>query len=264
MICYRCGREMPDKTPYCKGCGIQLRRRKKTKKAPVGKVLSGNVTIGERTCKAWHFLAGTAAVCVLLVAGLYLVPPLLEMIDLPEAGLEELLPDEGESEQLIDTVTGSIIQCSVPLPGLEVVEEKAYYNGSWQKDCIVNEQTAMRFLRRPAAENWLNTHIFDLYPDVTSVEQFTETIEVSGYPSSRIQFSSNEAPGCVIQTLCVSDGSFDYLYVVEMPLALFDENSIFVDEWFSHLILADAQTGVESFNPAALPEVSSVDVLEVV
>lgn len=259
MICYRCGRETPDKSTSCKGCGTQLRRPKKARMASVGDVLSENVSLGRRSCKAWHLLVSLAAVCAVLVGGLYVLPPLLDNVQLPHIELEDLHHEEDLSKQLIDSVTGTVIQCSVPIPDLTVEAENAYYDGSWQKDCVMPDQTRMRFVRLATSDNWINTHIFSLYPDVTAVDQFTEEIVISGYSASRIQFSSDQAPGCDIQALCVSDGSFDYMFIMETPILVLEDNSIFIEEWFGHLILADAQTGVESFNPAAMPVVSSID-----
>ena len=259
MICYRCGREVPDKSKSCRGCGTQLRRPKKVRTAPLGDVLAENVSLGRRTCAAWQLLACLAAVCVLLVGGLYLVPPLLDKVELPHIEFEDPHHEEDLSKQLIDRVTGTVIQCSVPIPDLTVEEECAYYDGTWQKDCVMPDQTRMRFARFAASDNWINTHIFSLYPDVTAVDQFTEEIIISGYNADRIQFGSDQAPGCDIQALCVSDGSFDYMFILETPVLIMEENEIFIDEWFGHLILADAQTGIESYNPAAMPEVSSVD-----
>lgn len=261
MICYRCGRELPDKSPYCKGCGTQLRRHKKVKSDSVFNVLNYTINVGERSIRSWQVLVILALVCSLLVAGLYFVPPVLNVLESRPS--EKVDEDENAFApgQVIDFVTGTVIQCTVPMDTLEVKEEYAYANGSWQKECVVDERVNLRFVRRPASDNWVNTHIFQLYPDVHEVDQFAEEIDVSGYTSARIQFGSENAPDCVIEALCVSDGSFDYLFIVEMPYDMFEENSIFVDDWFNNLMLLDYQSGAESYNPAAMITVSAVDAI---
>jgi len=262
MICYRCGREQPEKSPYCKGCGAQLRRHKKVRSDSLLNVLKNSVTVGKRTYEAWQVLAGLGGACVLLIGLLFAVPPILNMIA-PES-VQEQISSEPENAydpgQKISFVTGNIIDCTVPLGEHTVTGESAYVNGSWQKDCVVSERIVLRFIRRPIAESWVNTHIFQMYPDVLEVDQFTEAIDVSGYTAARIQFSSQSAPDCVIEALCVNDGSFDYMFITEMPYDMFEEYSMYLDEWFFSLALVDAQTGVESYNPAALNTVSSVDV----
>lgn len=261
MICYRCGREMPDKSTCCKGCGTQLRRQKKVRSAPLRDTLSAPVIMGSKTWKTWQLLLSLAVVCSLLVAGLYLVPPLLSGIDFDRP--EQVIDPETDhqEEEILDAVTGTIIQCSVPPADMAVTEEQALADGKWRKDCAVDQQTVLRFARMPASENWMNTHLFQFYPDVTDVDQYSDSPDVSGYPSDRIQFSSQEAPGCVIQAVCVSDSSFDHLFIVEMPLIVYEENDIFVDEWITHLQLVDAQSGEESLNPALMLNPSGSDTL---
>jgi len=251
MICFKCGRELPDSAEFCKGCGTQLARRPKIKSAAIGEVLNGDVKLGSLICKAWHLLAALGAACAILIISMVAINPVLDMFD---SGLPSIVrpnKDEPENESgLIDSVSGVIIQCSVAMPELESCSEKAYADGSWQKDCLTTNQINMRFIRRPTAESWLNSHIFHFYPDVTTVEKFSETITVSGYSSNRIQFTSDNAPDSVIQAVCVSDNSFDYLFIVELPLVMYDEYSIYADEWFRRLVLVDSLTGIESFNPA--------------
>ena len=263
MICYRCGRELPDKSPYCKGCGTQLRRHKKVRSASVLDTLKNNVIVGQHTIRTWQLIVILFLTCALLVAGLYVVPPVLERLEAAKPVVEE--PEESQEQydpgDIIDYVSGDVIDCTVPMDDLTVSEECAYADGSWQRDCVVGERVSLRFIRRPIAESWVNTHIFQLYPDVLEVDQFAEAINVSGYTSARIQFASQNAPDCVIEALCVNDGSFDYLFIVEMPYDMFEENSIFVDDWFNNLILVDAQTGTESYNPAAMITVSAVDAI---
>lgn len=260
MICIKCGRELPDNAQYCKACGTQLVRRPRVKSAGIREVLDGEVKLGSKACKAWQLLAGLGAVCSLLIAGMLLFNPILDVLDFDTPAI--VRPDNYNPEndaELIDSVSGVIIQCSVAMPELESCTEKAYSDGSWQKDCLTTNNINMRFIRRPAEENWLNTHIYHFYPDVTNVEQFSEAITVSGYTSTRIQFTSDNAPDNVIQAVCVSDGSFDYLFIAELPLVMYDEYSIFADEWFRRLELVDSQTGIESLNPAL--NVSQSDVL---
>lgn len=263
MICFRCGREQPDKSPYCKACGAQLRRPKKVRRDSLLNVLTNETPVGGRTYKAWQLLVMLVAVCALLTAGAYVLPSVIdklapEKVEQPEVQTPENSYDPGVE---IASVTGSIIECTVPLGEHTVTGEWAYADGSWQKDCAVNERIMLRFIRRPIADSWINTHIFQLYPDVLEVDQFTEAIDVSGYTAARIQFNSQNAPDCVIEALCVNDGSFDYLFITEMPYDMFEEYSIFLDEWFFSLALVDAQTGIESFNPAAMITNSSSDVL---
>ncbi len=261
MICYRCGREMPDKSTCCKGCGTQLRRPKKVRRAPLKETLTAPVAIGEKVFSTWSLLLSLVVVCSLLVAGLYLVPPLLGSIDFSEP---EQVFDPGaehEEEEVLDSVTGTIIQCSVPPADMIITEESALADGKWRKDCSASQQTVLRFARLPASENWMNTHLFQFYPDVTDVQQYSEANDISGYSADRIQFSSQEAPGCVIQAVCVSDSSFDHLFIVEMPLIVFEESDIFIDEWINHLMLVDAQSGEESINPASLLNPSHSDAL---
>lgn len=253
MVCIKCGRELPDKSEYCKGCGTQLVRRPKVRSAAPAQVLDSDVPVGRSTFKAWQLLAALGAVCTLLIVGLVVIAPLVENIDLdfdrPVVEAPAIEPEKGVEP--VDSVSGVIIKCDVTMPELASSSEKAYSDGSWQLDCLTaNTGINMRFIRMPAEENWLNTHIYHLYPDVTNVEQFSEEITVSGYTSSRIQFTSDIAPENVIQAVCVTDGSFDYLFITEIPAVMFDEYSIYADEWFHRLILVDSQSGAESFNPA--------------
>ena len=261
MICYRCGREMPDKSTCCKGCGTQLRRPGKVRSAPLSQTLSAPVTIGKRTCKTWQAILSLVVVCSLLVAGLYLIPRLSENI-----GSSDPEPDYNpgishEEEEILDSVTGTIISCTAPPAEMTVTEEKALSDGKWRRDCSADQQTVLRFARMPASENWMNSHLYQFYPDVTDVDQYDTSPDVSGYSSVRIQFSSQEAPGCLIQAVCVSDNSFDHLFIVEMPLIVYEENDFFVDEWINHLKLIDAQSGEESLNPALLLNPSDSDTL---
>ncbi len=260
MICFKCGRELPDSAEFCKGCGTQLVRRPKVKSTGISEVLNGEIKVGSLICKAWHLLAALGAACAILIIGMVVLNPVFDLFDgnLPSIVRPGKDKQDNESE-LIDSVSGVIIQCSVAMPELESCSEKAYADGSWQKDCLTTNQINMRFIRRPAAEDWLNSHIFHFYPDVTKVEQFSETITISGYTSNRIQFTSGNAPDSVIQAVCVSDSSFDYLFIAELPLVMYDEYSIYADEWFRRLVLVDSITGVESFNPAL--NVSQSDVI---
>ena len=261
MICYRCGREMPDKSTCCKGCGAQLRRQKKVRSAPLRDTLSAMVTVGSRTCRTWQLLLSLFLVCSLLVAGLYLAPPLLGSIDFDQQDQEVFDPAEEQDDGILDAVTGTIIQCSVPPADMTVTEEQALADGKWRKDCSIDQQTVLRFARMPASENWMNSHLFQFYPDVTDVDQYAESPDISGYRSDRIQFSSQEAPGCVIQAVCTSANGFDHLFIVEMPLIVYEENDIFIDEWVNHLLLVDAQSGEESVNPALKLNPSESDTL---
>jgi len=265
MICYRCGRELPDKSPYCKGCGTQLRRHKKIRSDKLGNVLKNEIPIGQRIYSTWQVLLALVVCCSLLVGGLYVVPFVAEKVKNAADSGTFVEPEEEDdiSAQVIDHVTGTIIQCTVPFDDISLVEEIAYSDGSWHRESLADGRVSIICVRRPIAESWVNTHIFQLYPDVQSVDQFDESIDVSGYTSARIQFSSEMAPDCIIEALCVNDGSFDYLFIIEMPYDMFEENYIFVDDWYNNLILVDSLTGIESVNPATLNTVSSVDALVV-
>lgn len=265
MICYRCGRELPDKSPYCKGCGTQLRRRRRIRSDSLGNILRNEITLGSRSVSTWKIMLALAGMCSLLVLGLYLVPPIIDSIDfsgIREPAVEDTT-DEYDPGSTIAAVTGNIIRCTTPLPDLEITDEKAYADGSWQKNCVMYESVNLRFIRRPAAESWINTHIFQLFPDVMQVDQFAESLDVSGYTSNRIQFASEKASGCVIEAMCVSDGSFDYMFIMEMPYDMFQEYYIYAEEWFNHLILVDAQSGIESFNPAKVVSAETVEAITV-
>jgi|GEM_PF-6072220 len=251
MICYKCGREQPDNAEFCKGCGTQLVRRPRVKSAGIADTLAGEVKIKDKTYKVWQVLVSLAAVCALLIIGVVLVKPVLNLFDNDAPVIVQPEKDTHKSDaKPIDAVSGVVIHCSVAMPELQSDSETAYDDGTWERTCVTTNNITMRFIRRSAEENWLNTHIFHYYPDVTNVEQFSESITVSGYSSPRIQFSSNAAPDCVIQAVCVSDGSFDHLFIVELPLVMFEEYTIYADEWFRRLELIDSVTGIESFNPA--------------
>ncbi|MBE6759161.1 MAG: hypothetical protein E7554_03620 [Ruminococcaceae bacterium] len=261
MICYRCGREMPDKSPCCKGCGTQLRRPGKVRSAPLSQTLNTPVTIGKRTRKTWQVLLMLVIACALLIVALNVFSCLSCSFGSSDPEPEYTPGISHEEEEVLDAVTGTIISCTAPPADMTVTEEKALADGKWRMDCSTDHQTVLRFARMPASENWMNSHLYQFYPDVTDVDQYDTSPDVSGYSSVRIQFSSQEAPGCIIQAVCVSDNSFDHLFIVEMPLIVYEENDIFVDEWISHLKLIDAQSGEESLNPALLLNPSDSDTL---
>lgn len=264
MICYRCGRELPDNSAVCKGCGTQLRRRKKVRSAGIGTVLGGTVKVGRRTVKTPVLLICLVLVIGMLIACIYAIPPLIGFFD--EVVEDHLRPDDvtdSDSAALIESVSGTVIRCDLDDTSADYVisGESAYDDGRWEQDITVDGLIKLRLLRFKHAESWVNTHIFKLYPDVSEVEQFgeDERPQVSGYSSSRIQINSTTyAAGCVVEALCVSVGDFDYLFICEIPTDSFNEYAIMIDKWFASLSLVDSDTGAEQLNPAAVSDANVV------
>lgn len=250
MYCNVCGRKLPAGAEICKSCGTPVKRKKVVREG-IRSTLGGYARIGERQIKVWALCVLLAGAVTLLAVSSAYIPKLYNRIT---EKADELIPENQVTVHVteIPKVSGTII--IIPdeqLPSKIITSERAFSDDSWERDLLVDNKIKIRLLRRPTVgDEWVNKHIFALYPDVLEAESFPECDTVSGYSANRIQISSTEsAPGCVVEAVRTTDGTYDHIYVLEIPTDLFEEYEEQTNIWAETAILVDADTLEEQPKP---------------
>lgn len=270
MYCKECGRKLPDGALMCKGCGTQQRRVTRPKPEGLKDTMSRNVKIGKKEVSVWRMCLSTCCAVLLLVFGYLFVPTLWRTVSGQISELKDTMDntavveqdDEPEIERIpVDgEVSGETLSLAFKISDEETISDTLYDDNSRELELMVRDMVRMRFIRMEPQDDWVSTHLRMLYPDVSELESFPDTVSISGYTGSRYQISSTtQAEGCVVEFMYVKTPSFDHFFIIEIPTDSFESFESSIDDWMAHLMITDAQTGEEL--PAA-QDASGTDVSE--
>lgn len=147
------------------------------------------------------------------------------------------------SDELLDAVSGEILVLDSQIADCVVASEKARADGTWEKEFLVNGIIKVKTLRNKPSEDWINSHIFPLYPDVAQVVPVDNVPSFTDCVSTRIRISETSyAANCIVEAVVVKSSAYDHLFIVEMPTELFEnkEYQFWLDEWIESLKIVDA------------------------
>ncbi len=235
MVCSKCGRRLRNDALYCKGCGTQ-QIHVHVKADSASDICGMPVNSNAKAMKTGKALL-LSLLFVALSLGVYFLYPIVSEKFTPEDSGYQGIFAEDQSAKKIDRVEGDILTLTANISDCVVTGEEAYDNGSWQKDFLVNGSIVVKTLRRPTNDAWINTHIFEIYPDVATVSQVGEAS--SSDVAVRIRFTSEKAPGCTIDAVCIPSGAYDHLFIVEMPDEYTEEYEAWLNEWVDSLEIVD-------------------------
>ncbi len=241
MICYMCGRVLSDDAVVCKGCGAQQRHAEKVKRDSIVSVMKSFVSESS-SMKVWQ-LCLSLFLAISLLIGVYAVSPSLSRIvkDMISDRPEVILPAVDQEASEIDKVSGEILILTSKIADCVVESEKAYDDESWEKTFIVNGSIKVKTLRYTANEDWINTHVYALYPDVQNVSAITPAPSYSDCTAIRIRIGETSyAQGCTVEVVLAKTDKYDHIFIVEMPNELFEEYEVWIDEWIDSLDIIDA------------------------
>ena len=235
----------------CRACGTPVDKNAKIAPSSFWKTLGGYAKLGNRQCHVWLLcLCLAAAIALLTIVSSY-IPGLVNKIT---STADELIPEQEVVVQRtpIGRVTGTII--TIPesrLGSFTVTSENAYSDESWERDLLVDGTVKIKLLRfKTVGDEWVNYHIFSLYPDVIEAENFPECDPVSGWAANRIMIAASEATGgCVVEAVRTTDEVYDYLYVIEIPEESFEEYEETTNQWSEAVMLIDPESQQEVLNP---------------
>ena len=252
MYCTKCGRMLSGEYEVCRSCGTPTEKYEEVAPSSFWKTLGGYAKLGKRQCRVWLLcLCLAAAVTLLAVASAY-IPGVAKKIT---STADELIPEKEvvvNARTPIGQVTGTIV--TIPesrLGSFTVTSENAYSDDSWERDLLVDGTVKIRLLRfKTVGDEWVNYHIFSLYPDVIEAENFPECDPVSGWAANRIMIAASEATGgCVVEAVRTTDDVYDYLYILEIPEESFADYEETTNQWSEAVMLVDSASGQEMLNP---------------
>ncbi len=259
MICANCGRNVSDQTDYCKGCGCRLNRKSRVKPSKITDVLTGYAKLGKKRCTVWQ-LCVVLLVCLCALTALVAAwPAISAAISSRTAGFLSSGVSATDMEvKEIDRVSGAVISPSDSFDLSEVVEEHAYSDGSWEKKMLIDRSINLLLIRKPTVgDEWVNRHVYSLFPDIERAERFPDSPDVSGWAAQRLFITQSDfAADSTIELLYTNDSKYDHMFIVEIPNDKYEDYKITIDRWMSGLRLIDAETGAEHENTA---DVSDTD-----
>jgi len=252
MICFMCGREVNDDSYICKGCGAQLKHADPVQKPKFSEQIKSEIKFGKSYMKTWQ-LCLTLFIMIGLVVGFYAAYPMLSSFvsDIISAKPENLSPAVDTTVTEIDKVSGEILVLNSKIANCVVQSETAYSDNTWEKSFLVNGSIVVKTLRynKELNEDWINTYIFALYPDIQSVAAVTPAPSFSDCSAERIRISETSyASGCTVEVVRVETEKFNHIFIVEMPNELFDEYLAWINEWIDSLSVVDADVYFNSEN----------------
>jgi len=244
MICYKCGRTINDDAVICVGCGAQQYQPERIKIEPVSQLMKklvspekSKVTIGGVVGRL------SLLIVVLLVVGASFPYVRAFVGDFIASHNEVTSPVVESTASEIDEVSGEILKLNARISDCAVVSETAYDDGSWEKVFLVNKEITVKTLRCVSNEDWINTHIFALYPDVENVSAVSPVPSYSDCAAIRIRFDNTQyAEGCTVEAVLIKSANYDHIFIVEMPNDYFDDYLVWINEWINSLVLVDAET----------------------
>lgn len=256
MVCMKCGRTLRDDAVVCKGCGAQQYHINPPKREKIKNLMPMAVKVGGKEITVRQLCISLLCAVVLLAVSTAVIPGIMSAV--ANAVKNEhhtgIIKEDDNSDDLLDKVSGEIIVLDSQIADCVVASEKAHADGTWEKEFLVNGAIKVKTLRNKSSEDWINSHIFPLYPDVAQVVPVDNVPSFTDCVSTRIRISETTyAPNCVVEAVIVKTSAFDHLFIVEMPTELFEnkEYQVWLDEWVESLKIVDAA----SYNDGSRAEV---------
>lgn len=243
MICYMCGRKISDDAVVCRGCGAQQHHAQRVRRDRLSDTMKGDVTILQKQMKTWQLCVSVFLAVAVLMCAYAVYPTVAAAIKnaIVNSRDKDISPAVAATATEIDKVSGEILVLDSKISDCTIQDEKAYSDGSWEKKFLVNGCITVKTMRYTANEDWINTHIFALYPDVQNVSAITPAPSYSDCSAVRIRFSDTKyAENCTVEVVLIKSEEYDHILIVEMPNDLFDEYLVWIDEWIDSIVLVDA------------------------
>lgn len=247
MVCTKCGRTISEDAVVCKGCGAQQYHLNPPKREKIENLMPLAVKVGSRDITIRQICLSLLCVVALLIVSAAVIPKAASAVSnaMKNEHHTGIIKDDQPSDELLDAVTGEIIVLDSQIADCVVASEKAYADGTWEKEFLVNGSIKVKTLRKESSEDWINSHIFPLYPDVAQVVPIDNVPSFTDCVSTRIRISETTyAENCIVEAVVVKTAAFDHLFIVEMPTELFEnkEYQVWLDEWVESLKIVDAES----------------------
>lgn len=245
MVCTKCGRTISEDAVVCKGCGAQQYHLNPPKREKIENILPLEVKIGGKVLSLRQLCVFLLCAVVLLTLSAAVGPKMASALSgaVKNEHHTGIIKDDTPSDDLLDKVSGEILVLQSQIADCVVVSEKAHVDGTWEKEYLVNGAIKVKTVRKNSSEDWINSHIFPLYPDVTQVVPIDNVPSFTDCTSTRIRISETSyAENCIVEAVVIKTSAFDHLFIVEMPADLFEnkEYQVWLDEWVDSLKIVDA------------------------
>lgn len=249
---------MPEEATICAGCGMPQVAAQRPKAEPMKAYMSSEIAWGKKNIKASK-IASWLIVLAVVLAGVGVSTEYIDYAFMAERtasivssifgsinfegffeGVQEQIDESYEKE-----VSGTVLVLRDEFVDRVLVEEYQKKNGDWFREELIDEKITVKFYRFTRNEDWLNTHIFALYPNITKVDSYENSPVISGYSSRRILIPS-EDENQWINAVIVDDSVNDYIFIIETTKEVFTEYEYIIEDWINTLQLADSSAEVSS------------------
>lgn len=253
MICQRCGRELADDATMCAGCGLSQVTAERPKSLPPREYLNNLINWGKGQAKASKVMTWLIVLAVVLSSFAVSTQFVDYAFMLERAGalvssvvgsidFGNFFSDVQDQidESVDDEVSGPFLVLQDQFVDRVLIEEYQKKNGDRYREERIDDKITVKFYRFTRNDDWLNTHIFSLYPNITKVDSYENSPIVSGFTSHRLSIPADDED-TIINAIIIDDMVNDYIFIVETDRTTYVEYEYIIEDWIDTLSLSNGE-----------------------